>query len=29
LMTSATMVALGRYLREGAPLMWEKAEGTR
>jgi glycosyltransferase involved in cell wall biosynthesis len=29
LMTTATMVALGRYLREGAPLMWEKAEGTR
>ena len=29
LMTAATMVALGRYLREGAPLMWEKAEGTR
>ncbi len=29
LMTWATMVALGRYLREGAPLMWEKAEGTR
>jgi glycosyltransferase involved in cell wall biosynthesis len=29
LMTSATVAALGRYLREGAPLMWEKAEGTR
>ena len=29
LMTTATTVALGRYLREGAPLMWEKAEGTR
>jgi glycosyltransferase involved in cell wall biosynthesis len=29
LMTWATVVALGRYLREGAPLMWEKAEGTR
>jgi hypothetical protein len=29
LMTTATIVALGRYLREGAPLMWEKAEGTR
>jgi len=29
LMTTATMIALGRYLREGAPLMWEKAEGTR
>jgi glycosyltransferase involved in cell wall biosynthesis len=29
LMTTATMLALGRYLREGAPLMWEKAEGTR
>ena len=29
LMTAATMAALVRYLREGAPLMWEKAEGTR
>jgi glycosyltransferase involved in cell wall biosynthesis len=29
LMTVATMAALVRYLREGAPLMWEKAEGTR
>ena len=29
LMSWATVVALGRYLREGAPLMWEKAEGTR
>src|SRR5205823_186476 len=29
LMTWATVVSLGRYLREGAPLMWEKAEGTR
>ena len=29
LMTTATILALGRYLREGAPLMWEKAEGTR
>ena len=29
LMTGATVAALGRYLREGAPLMWEKAEGTR
>jgi len=29
LMSSATVAALGRYLREGAPLMWEKAEGTR
>jgi glycosyltransferase involved in cell wall biosynthesis len=29
LMTWATLVSLGRYLREGAPLMWEKAEGTR
>jgi glycosyltransferase involved in cell wall biosynthesis len=29
LMTWATVAALGRYLREGAPLMWEKAEGTR
>jgi glycosyltransferase involved in cell wall biosynthesis len=29
LMTWATVVALGRYLRQGAPLMWEKAEGTR
>jgi len=29
LMSWATIVALGRYLREGAPLMWEKAEGTR
>ena len=29
LMTLATLVSLGRYLREGAPLMWEKAEGTR
>jgi hypothetical protein len=28
-MTVATMAALVRYLREGAPLMWEKAEGTR
>jgi hypothetical protein len=28
-MSSATVAALGRYLREGAPLMWEKAEGTR
>ena len=29
LMSWATVAALGRYLREGAPLMWEKAEGTR
>ena len=29
LMSCATVAALGRYLREGAPLMWEKAEGTR
>jgi glycosyltransferase involved in cell wall biosynthesis len=29
LMSLATMLALVRYLREGAPLMWEKAEGTR
>jgi glycosyltransferase involved in cell wall biosynthesis len=30
LVTSATVVALVRYLREGgAPLVWEKAEGTR
>ena len=29
LMTAATMAALVRYLRDGAPLMWEKAEGTR
>jgi glycosyltransferase involved in cell wall biosynthesis len=29
LMSWATVIALGRYLREGAPLMWEKAEGTR
>ena len=29
LMTAATMAALVRYLRGGAPLMWEKAEGTR
>ena len=29
LMSIATMVALARYLREGAPMMWEKAEGTR
>jgi len=29
LMTAATMAALVRYLRQGAPLMWEKAEGTR
>jgi glycosyltransferase involved in cell wall biosynthesis len=29
LMSAATVAALGRYLREGAPLMWEKAEGTR
>jgi glycosyltransferase involved in cell wall biosynthesis len=29
LMTVATMAALVRYLREGAPLMWEQAEGTR
>jgi glycosyltransferase involved in cell wall biosynthesis len=29
LMSTATVAALGRYLREGAPLMWEKAEGTR
>jgi glycosyltransferase involved in cell wall biosynthesis len=29
LMSIATMVSLARYLREGAPLMWEKAEGTR
>ena len=29
LMTVATLAALVRYLREGAPLMWEKAEGTR
>jgi glycosyltransferase involved in cell wall biosynthesis len=29
LMTWATVAALGRYLREGAPPMWEKAEGTR
>ena len=29
LMSVATMAALWRYLREGAPLMWEKAEGTR
>jgi glycosyltransferase involved in cell wall biosynthesis len=29
LMSWATVVALGRYLRQGAPLMWEKAEGTR
>jgi glycosyltransferase involved in cell wall biosynthesis len=29
LMTTATTLALGRYLRDGAPLMWEKAEGTR
>ena len=29
LMSWATVVALARYLREGAPLMWEKAEGTR
>jgi hypothetical protein len=28
-MSSATVAALGRYLRDGAPLMWEKAEGTR
>ena len=27
LMSWATVVALGRYLRQGAPLMWEKAEG--
>ena len=29
LMSWATVAALARYLREGAPLMWEKAEGTR
>ena len=29
LMSWATVVAFGRYLRQGAPLMWEKAEGTR
>jgi glycosyltransferase involved in cell wall biosynthesis len=29
LMTSATVTSLLRYLREGASLTWEKAEGTR
>jgi hypothetical protein len=29
MMSWATVAALGRYLREGAPPMWEKAEGTR
>jgi glycosyltransferase involved in cell wall biosynthesis len=29
LMSLATILALARYLRSGAPLMWEKAEGTR
>ena len=29
LVTSATVVALARYLRSGVPVMWEKAEGTR
>lgn len=29
LVTSATVVALARYLRAGVPAVWEKAEGTR
>jgi cellulose synthase/poly-beta-1,6-N-acetylglucosamine synthase-like glycosyltransferase len=29
LMVAATVESLGRYLRSGAPLVWEKAEGTR
>jgi len=29
LVTAATVVALVRYLREGVPVVWEKAEGTR
>jgi glycosyltransferase involved in cell wall biosynthesis len=29
LMTTATIASLGRYLRSGASLTWEKAEGTR
>lgn len=29
LVTSATVVALVRYLRSGVPAVWEKAEGTR
>ncbi len=29
LVTSATLTALVRYLRDGVPAVWEKAEGTR
>jgi hypothetical protein len=29
LMTTATLASLARYLRSGASLTWEKAEGTR
>ncbi len=29
LVTWATVVALGNYLRQGVPAVWEKAEGTR
>jgi glycosyltransferase involved in cell wall biosynthesis len=29
LVTWATLVALGRYLRSGVPVVWDKAEGTR
>jgi glycosyltransferase involved in cell wall biosynthesis len=29
LVTKATVVALGGYLRRGVPAVWEKAEGTR
>jgi hypothetical protein len=29
LVTSATVAGLARYLRTGAPQVWEKAEGTR
>jgi glycosyltransferase involved in cell wall biosynthesis len=29
LVTAATILGLGRYLRSGTPLTWEKAEGTR
>jgi len=29
LVTSATVVALGRALRHGVPPVWEKAKGTR